>query len=87
MNPVPAQDSREIGLPYIQTYLADKDYEGHTQVWFALQDEKNIMYFGTSAGLVTFDGTNWELVLTSSNSIVRSGDINEKKRNLFWRSI
>ncbi|MCR9015386.1 ATP-binding protein [Aquiflexum gelatinilyticum] len=37
-------------------------YKGHHQVWSAVEDNRGIMYFGTSNGIVEFDGVSWRKV-------------------------
>ncbi|MCK4662584.1 MAG: GAF domain-containing protein [Bacteroidales bacterium] len=64
------------GIPYIQNYN-DEDY--HTPInqnWAVIQDQRGVMYFGNSSGLLEFDGTNWRLIEMPNKSIVRSLAIN-----------
>lgn len=68
------------GAPFIQHYLPDKDYQGHTQVWFALQDKRGIMYFGTSHNLLIFDGSQWRSFVLKSKSIIRCADMDKNGR-------
>jgi len=53
-----AQINSSKGLPSITTYLP-RDYKGHNQIWNIIQDERGFMYFGTSAGIIEYDGVNW----------------------------
>ncbi len=75
-----AQSVEFPGAPFIQHYLADRDYKGHTQVWFALQDKRGIMYFGTSDNLLIYDGSQWRSFVLKSKSIIRCADMDENGR-------
>lgn len=43
-----------------------------TQTWVIRQDCKGVMYFGTSRGITTFDGENWQTIKLPNNSAVLS---------------
>jgi signal transduction histidine kinase/DNA-binding response OmpR family regulator/ligand-binding sensor domain-containing protein len=58
------------GLPIIKNYLP-KDYRSHNQNWAIVQDNRGIMYFGNSNGVLVFDGETWNKVEVP-NEIVRS---------------
>lgn len=67
---------KKNGTPYIKNYSID-DYSNEevlasTQNWSAFQDEKGIMYFGNTNGLLIFDGVYWDLIEMPNNSTVRS---------------
>jgi signal transduction histidine kinase len=62
------QSNGELGFPLIDNY-SPKTYKGHGQVWAVIQDDRGLMYFGTSAGIVEYDGVNWNRV-SISDSIV-----------------
>lgn len=62
------QSNDELGFPLIDNY-SPKTYKGHGQVWAVIQDDRGVMYFGTSAGIVEYDGVNWNKV-SISDSIV-----------------
>jgi hypothetical protein len=49
-----------IGLPDIINYEKEKYYAG-TQNWGIVQDKKGILYFANNEGLLSFDGTSWEV--------------------------
>lgn len=58
------------GYPLIKNYLP-KEYKAHNQNWAIVKDQRGIMYFGNSAGVLEFDGQNWNLIKVT-NGIVRS---------------
>jgi len=67
---------KQVGNPYIKNYSLD-DYSNEdlvvsTQNWSVYQDNKGIMYFGNTNGILIFDGTYWELIEMPNNSTVRS---------------
>ncbi len=40
-------------------YWSRDDYHSSSQIWTITQDARGVMFFGTSSGIVWFDGTNW----------------------------
>ncbi|MBI9067222.1 MAG: SpoIIE family protein phosphatase [Salinivirgaceae bacterium] len=60
-----------IGYPIITNYTS-VDMGVTPQVWGMVQDSKGMLYFATNVGVVKFDGVNWQLYETPSNSAVRS---------------
>ncbi len=60
-----------IGLPRIINYGTD-DFLGATQNWDIEQDSRGVMYFANGAGLLTFDGSHWQLYTLPNKTIVRS---------------
>jgi signal transduction histidine kinase/DNA-binding response OmpR family regulator len=64
------------GLPVIRNYLP-KEYKAHNQNWAITVDNRGMMYFGNSAGVLEFDGYNWSLIGVP-NGIVRSLDVDDK---------
>ena len=58
------------GYPIIKNYLP-KEYKAHNQNWAIVKDQRGIMYFGNSAGVLEFDGQSWNLIKVT-NGIVRS---------------
>src|SRR5437764_8532531 len=65
-----AQPSAEKGVPFITNYFA-KDYKASPQNWAIIEDDRGIMYFGNSYGLLQYDGVNWHKMTSGVNSIVR----------------
>ncbi len=65
-----------IATPYIKNYSLDdyksKDVQASTQNWGIFQDEKGIMYFANTGGLLIFDGNNWSLINSNRNPTIRS---------------
>ncbi len=68
---------QDYGLPFIKNYSPD-EYKSNPQVWCIEQDNRGIMYFGTTNGVSIFDGETWRHLVLANNSIVRSMDNNEK---------
>lgn len=63
-------DNSFAGFPLIKNYLP-KDYKAHNQNWAIAKDNRGVMYFGNSTGVLEFDGHTWNLIKVP-NSIVRS---------------
>lgn len=57
-------------LPVIN-YTAT-EYNAEYQNWCAIQDNRGVMYFGNTSGVLEFDGTNWQKITLPNNSIVSS---------------
>jgi len=66
-----AQPTLEPGAPFMR-YYTPKEYNGDSQVWCAVKDNRGIMYFGDNYGVLEFDGSNWKRIYTPSKTIVRS---------------
>lgn len=62
---------KDIGLPFITNF--DKEaYNAESQNWDITQDDKGVMYFANSQGLLSFNGSEWHTYPLPNNSIVRS---------------
>jgi len=64
-------DFVNIGVPYIHNY-PKKEYKAGTQNWSITQGRQGFMYFANNSGLLTFDGTKWQLYQMPNSSVVRS---------------
>ena len=67
------------GIPYIINYSRD-DYKAATQNWSAVQDQRGVMYFGNTRGVLEFDGQNWSLIPVKNNSLARSLSVDQSGR-------
>ncbi|MBT8221253.1 MAG: hypothetical protein KJP00_15605, partial [Bacteroidia bacterium] len=67
----------DIGKPFIQNYTF-RDYNAASQNWWAIEDDRGIMYFANGTGVLEFDGENWSLMqsewLTETRSIAKDED-------------
>ncbi len=66
-----AQDIQNIGVPYIENYKKSTYLAGN-QNWSITKDEKGILYFGNSDGLLSFDGRSWQTHILPNHQIIRS---------------
>ena len=66
-----SQSNLEMGSQLIYNY-SPKEYDAQQQNWAILQDERGIMYFGNTSGLLEFDGAEWRLYQMPNKSVVRS---------------
>ena len=64
---VAAQSYKEAGSQAIINY-SPKEYDANKQIWAITQNEKGIMYFGTSEGLLEFDGATWRFYMTTKEA-------------------
>ena len=60
-----------LGFPLVQNYPKAL-YKSGNKNWSVTRDEKGIMYYGNSEGLLAFDGENWQLHKMPQNIIVRA---------------
>ncbi len=49
------------GVPLVYNY-SPSDYHEGNQNWAIIQDDRGIMYFGNSQGILEFDGVNWKKI-------------------------
>ncbi len=66
-----AQTHPETGLPFI-TNVSPKEYGASGTNWAIVKDDRGVMYFGNSNGLLEYDGATWRLILLPNQSTVRS---------------
>ena len=66
-----AQSRKEAGRPFITNY-SPKDYNAHPQNWAVVQDERGIMYFGNSNGVLEYDGISWRMIPSQNNAYVQA---------------
>lgn len=65
----PAQTQQEMGLPFVQVHIP-KEYNAHSQNFGVTQDDRDIMYFANFAGVLEYDGVNWQTIQTKNVSKV-----------------
>jgi len=68
---VPSRVWQEAGLPYIRNF-SPEDYSGGTQNFSIVQDERGLMYFGNTGGVLIYDGVSWRRISMLNRSAVRS---------------
>jgi signal transduction histidine kinase/ligand-binding sensor domain-containing protein len=51
--------TRQVGIPLIKNY-SPKEFKANNDTWAIVQDDRGILYFGNSAGILEFDGTHWK---------------------------
>ncbi len=72
---------KSIGIPVIKNYITGET-GASTHSWDIVQDENGIIYFANDAGVLQFDGEDWDVFPVSNGSIVRSLAIDEEGRIL-----
>jgi len=60
-----------LGASFIRNFDS-KVYKAHSQNWVALQDQRGVMYFGNSDGILEYDGQRWQNIPVSGSATVRS---------------
>lgn len=66
-----ANDIPRIGVPYVQNFHKSL-YAAGNQNWSIAKNQKGIMYFGNSGGLLSYNGKYWEKHELPNKQIVRS---------------
>ncbi len=72
--PINLLSQNTIGLPDVINY-SKQSYSGGLQNWDIKQDKNGIIYIANNEGLLSFDGTYWNLYPLPNKTIVRSVDI------------
>ena len=57
------------GELYMHTYTKDDYKTPSNQVLCAVKDNRGIMFFANEAGVLMFDGSNWNLIKTATNAV------------------
>lgn len=66
-----AQILNELGKPFLTTWLP-KDYSVEPSNWAIVQDDRGVMYFGNTSGILEYDGVSWRLIQFPNKSVCRS---------------
>lgn len=69
--PMQALSSGQYGTPLLSNFKP-KDYNGGTQNWALLQDQRGVIYVGNNVGILEYDGANWRMIATRNKAVVRS---------------
>jgi ligand-binding sensor domain-containing protein len=70
-NNVQSAGIQDLGVPYVQNYPKTL-YQAGNKNWSVARDARGVMYFGNSAGLLSFDGRYWHLYRMPNKVIVRA---------------
>jgi len=74
-----AVNGSEIGQPFLKNYYP-KETGGSSQTWDIIQDERGVMYFGNTVGILEFDGRSWQTIELPNKTMVRSLAIDQNNR-------
>lgn len=72
-------NAQQWSIPYLKNY-SPKLYEGGTDNWSIVQDNRGVMFFANAIGVLEYDGTRWRLYSVSNQSMTRSLAIDDKGR-------
>lgn len=75
----------ELGEPVVRNYLPE-EYDSGPQVWAVIQDNRGIVYIGTSSTIIEFDGRQWRKVDFPEAYRIRSFDKDSQGRIYFGGS-
>ncbi|WP_349814170.1 hybrid sensor histidine kinase/response regulator [Rheinheimera oceanensis] len=69
--PMLALSSGQSGTPLLSNFKP-KDYNGGTQNWALVQDQRGLIYVGNNVGILEYDGAHWRMIPTRNKAVVRS---------------
>ncbi len=72
--PLGFSEECQRGSYFIRNYTPE-EYRGFPQVWAVIQDKRGIMYFGSSDGIIEFDGIKWDIIKIRDNKTIRDLEI------------
>jgi len=72
---------KSIGIPFIKSY-DPLIYKAESQNWCITQDNRGYIYFANSAGVLAFDGINWNLIKLPNNGETRT--LYKDKKGKIW---
>ncbi|MGB5428889.1 response regulator [Eudoraea sp.] len=58
---------QQLGRPFITNYKY-QDYGAGPVNWWAVEDDKGIMYLANGSGVLTYDGVNWDLLRLNNSA-------------------
>ena len=61
----------ESGGPVIRAFTP-RNYNASPQNWASVQDQRGVMYFGNTEGVLEYDGVSWRKIPVTNESAVRS---------------
>jgi signal transduction histidine kinase len=61
----------DAGMPFVSYYPA-RVYRAEPQNWTAVRDNRGLIYFGNTSGVLEYDGLNWRLIRTRTDAIART---------------
>ena len=68
---VPSSALEQYGTPLLSNFKP-KDYNGGTQNWAVIQDQRGLLYVGNNVGVMEYDGASWRMIPTRNKAVVRS---------------
>ena len=71
--------AQERGL-LLSHYYSANTYQAATQNWGVVQDKRGVLYFANGAGVLEFDGKNWQFIEVGKGGAVRSIAIDSNDR-------
>ena len=69
-------DYRYATQPFLR-YYSPKEYKSSNTNWSIVQDQRGVMYFGNSSGVLEFDGSKWRRIKVPNSAMVRSITIDD----------
>ncbi|WP_051219874.1 ATP-binding protein [Rheinheimera baltica] len=64
-------NAQQYGTPLLSNFKP-KDYNGGTQNWAIIQDQRGVLYVGNNVGVLEHDGASWRMIPTHNKAVVRS---------------
>ncbi|MCK4662081.1 MAG: SpoIIE family protein phosphatase [Bacteroidales bacterium] len=67
-----AQNINELGQYSIHNFSTEEYNNAQPQNWAIVQDQRGILYFGNSDGVLIYDGIYWRLIKVTNESHIKS---------------
>jgi signal transduction histidine kinase/CheY-like chemotaxis protein/ligand-binding sensor domain-containing protein len=71
LHSLPVAALQQYGTPLLSNFKP-KDYNGGTQNWAVIQDQRGLLYVGNNVGVMEYDGASWRMIPTKNKAVVRS---------------
>ena len=65
------------GSPFITNYKLKNKYKLHN--WFIIQDKDEMMFFANQKGILSFDGSDWDIIATPTMPLTMYSDTTDHK--------
>lgn len=77
-----AQHAPNLGNPDIMSF-SKQEYQAGTQNWDISQDTTGVIYVANNEGLLSYDGSNWQLFPLPNKTIMRSVDVDPQNGRIY----
>ena len=65
-------ERNEAGMSFYYEHFKPHNYQHYPQNWAIVQDQRGVIYVANKDGVLEYDGSQWRLIETAVNTVVRS---------------